>query len=74
MGGNHLAFLRQFLEYHFGIPYKDWLRVVMNRIDPVLFEACFTRWVEQFRCDAATLIAIDVKSPFGDGSGMKATE
>ena len=33
-GKAHLAFLRGFAEFHFGIPCADWLRFVMNRIDP----------------------------------------
>jgi hypothetical protein len=33
-GEAHLAFLRGFAEFHFGIPCADWLRCVMNRIDP----------------------------------------
>jgi hypothetical protein len=30
----HLSFLRGFAEFHYGIPCADWLRTVMNRIDP----------------------------------------
>ena len=33
-GKKHLNFLRGLQEYHHGIPCADWLRVVMNRIDP----------------------------------------
>ena len=33
-GKAHLSFLRGFAEFHFGIPCADWLRTVMNRIDP----------------------------------------
>lgn len=33
-GQSHLSFLRRFCESHFGTPCADWLRVVMNRIDP----------------------------------------
>ena len=36
-GKAHLAFLRGFAEFLFGIPCADWLRCVMNRIDPKLF-------------------------------------
>jgi hypothetical protein len=36
-GEAHLTFLRGFAEFHFGIPYVDWLRCIMNRIDPGLF-------------------------------------
>src|SRR6202140_1569265 len=41
-GEAHLSFLQQFSEFHFGIPCADWLRTVMNRIDPELFGACFS--------------------------------
>jgi DDE_Tnp_1-associated len=30
----HLAFLRRFLPYFHGIPCADWLRTLMNRVDP----------------------------------------
>jgi len=33
----HLALLRGFAEFHFGIPCADWLRSILNRIDPDLF-------------------------------------
>src|ERR1700693_635232 len=35
-GEAHLGFLRRFVPYHWGIPCEDWLRVVMNRLDPEL--------------------------------------
>ena len=44
-GEAHLAFLRGFAEFHFGIPCTDWLRCIMNRIDPKLFMDCFSSWV-----------------------------
>jgi hypothetical protein len=44
-GEAHLSFLRRFAEFHHGIPCADWLRTVMNRIDPELFAACFSSWV-----------------------------
>ena len=61
-GASHLAFLRRFSEYHFGTPCEDWLRVVMNRIDPALFQDCFASWAAQLRPNAASLIAIDGKT------------
>ena len=33
-GEAHLAFLRRFLPYFHGIPCADWLRTLMNRVDP----------------------------------------
>ena len=61
-GKSHLSFLRRFSEFHFGTPCADWLRVVMNRIDPDLFSACFCDWARELRPDAAKLIAIDGKT------------
>lgn len=61
-GEHHLDFLRRYSEYFFGVPKEDWLRVVLNRIDPALFEACFTAWATALRPDAADLIALDGKT------------
>ncbi|MBI1209246.1 MAG: ISAs1 family transposase [Azospirillum sp.] len=61
-GETHRDFLRRFSEYYFGTPGEDWLRVLMNRIDPALFQACFTDWARKLRPDAADLIAIDGKT------------
>jgi len=72
-GALHLGFLRRHSEYYFGVPKEDWLRVVLNRIDPALFEACFFAWAEQalraklaegtaLRSDAPDLIALDGKT------------
>ena len=61
-GKAHLCFLRGFAEFHFGIPCADWLRCVMNRIDPDLFAACFTSWVEACWPDKLDLVAIDGKT------------
>ena len=38
-GEANLKFLRGFSDYHFGIPCADWLRSLMNRIDPRSFPA-----------------------------------
>ena len=35
---------------------------MINRIDPALFQACFTAWATSLRPDAADLIAIDGKT------------
>jgi predicted transposase YbfD/YdcC len=61
-GEAHLEFLRRFLPYHHGLPCADWLRTLMNRIDPEVFSACFTSWVRELRPDAADLVAIDGKT------------
>jgi len=61
-GKAHLSFLRGFAEFHFGIPCADWLRTVMNRIDPDLFRDCFTSWVAECWPDKLDLVAIDGKT------------
>jgi predicted transposase YbfD/YdcC len=61
-GNAHLSFLRGFAEFHHGIPCADWLRTVMNRINPDLFMACFSSWVAECWPDKLTLVAIDGKT------------
>lgn len=61
-GNKHLDFLRRLQPYYFGIPCADWLRVVMNRISPDLFAACFLAFVAERLPDAVGQIAIDGKS------------
>src|ERR1700760_3211843 len=74
-GKAHLTFLRGFAEFHFGIPCADWLRCIMNRIDPGLFRDCFVAWVAECWPDKLDLVAIDGKNsrpPPHRGSGVKA--
>ncbi len=61
-GEAHLTFLRGFAEFHHGIPCADWLRTVINRIDPDLFAACFSSWVTECWPDKPDLVAIDGKT------------
>ncbi len=61
-GKAHLCFLRRFLPYYHGIPCHDWLRTLMNRIDPLLFSACFVSWVREWWPGALNFIAIDGKT------------
>jgi predicted transposase YbfD/YdcC len=61
-GEAHLSFLRRFSEFYHGIPCVDWLRTVMNRIDPDLFAACFSSWVAECWPNRADLVAIDGKT------------
>lgn len=61
-GVAHRNFLKRYGEFFFGTPKEDWLRVVLNRIDPALFEACFTTWAKTLRPDAPDLIALDGKT------------
>ena len=43
-GEQHLDFLRRFSEFYHGIPCARWLRDLVNRIDPLLFQRCFNSW------------------------------
>ncbi|MCP4314458.1 MAG: ISAs1 family transposase [Hyphomicrobiales bacterium] len=61
-GEAHLSFLRCFLPFDWGIPCADWLRTLMNRIDPDLFAACFMSWANELRPDGLAHIALDGKT------------
>jgi predicted transposase YbfD/YdcC len=61
-GEEHLAFLRRFSPYHFGVPCGRWLTILMNRVDPALFSACFSDWVRTCWPDRPDLVAIDGKT------------
>lgn len=61
-GEEHLDFLRTFLPYENGIPSHDALNDLVNALDPELFKACFTSWVETLRDDDPEIIAIDGKT------------
>jgi predicted transposase YbfD/YdcC len=61
-GEAHLPFLRRFLPYEHGVPGERWLNILMNRIDPELFSACFMAWASELRSDAPELLALDGKT------------
>jgi predicted transposase YbfD/YdcC len=61
-GRAHLEFLRRFLPFHWGVPSGRWLNIMMNRIDPVLFAACFMDWVIACWPEPLDAIAIDGKT------------
>ena len=61
-GEAHLSFLRGLLPYHFGIPCARWLNILMNRIDPKLFAACFMAWTRELRPDVPDVVAFDGKT------------
>jgi hypothetical protein len=50
-GNEHLDFLRTFLPYEHDIPSHDALNDLVNALDPELFKACVTSWVETLRDD-----------------------
>jgi predicted transposase YbfD/YdcC len=61
-GEAHLSFLQGLSEFYHGIPCADWLRAIMNRIDPELFAACFSSWVAECWPNRPDLVAIDGKT------------
>ncbi len=61
-GNQQLAFLRRFRPYVHGIPSHDTLGAVIRVLDPGLFKACFTAWVEGLRATAPDIVAIDGKT------------
>ena len=61
-GEQNLGFLRRFLAYEQGVPSHDTLGEVIGVIDPELFKACFTSWVEGLREDEPDIVAIDGKT------------
>lgn len=61
-GEAHLSFLRRFLPFHHGVPGERWLNILMNRLDPGLFSACFMAWARELRPEAPDLVALDGKT------------
>ena len=61
-GEAHLPFLREILPYHHGVPCGRWLTLLMNRVHPGLFSACFTAWVRETWPDRPDFVAIDGKT------------
>lgn len=61
-GKHHLHDLRRFAPFHHGIPCVRWMRALVNRVDPVLFGACFESWITALWPDRHDLIAIDGKT------------
>ena len=61
-GEENLDFLRRFLPYHHGVPTGRWLTILMNRLNPALFSACFTAWVRETWPDRPDFVAIDGKT------------
>jgi len=70
-GESHLAFLRRFSEFHFGIPSERWLRDLVNRIDPLMFGRCFESWIAALWPGRHDLIAIDGKTSRRTGDKRK---
>jgi predicted transposase YbfD/YdcC len=61
-GEAHLDVLRRHLPYEDGVPGGRWLTILMNRINPALFQAAFTAWVREAWPDRPEVVAIDGKT------------
>lgn len=61
-GEDHLEFLRRCLPFHHGVPTGCWLTIMMNRVNPALFSACFSDWVRACWPDRPELVALDGKT------------
>ena len=61
-GREKLDFLRTMLPFKRGIPSHDTLNDVINALDPELFGACFTAWVEGLAEDEPDIVALDGKT------------
>jgi predicted transposase YbfD/YdcC len=55
-------FLRQFMRLRHGIPSHDTFSRVFRLLDPVPFEACFTRFMQRFAESLQGVVAIDGKT------------
>lgn len=64
-GEARLDFLRRYLDFHWGVPCADWLRTLMNRVDPDLFSTCFRAWVAECWPERPALLALDGKTSRG---------
>lgn len=61
-GRSKLDFLRRFLPYERGVPSHDTLCDVVSALDPELFKATFSAWVEDLREAEPDIVAIDGKT------------
>lgn len=53
------AFLGQNLPLPHGVPRKDVFRIVLARLHPRLFQACFAKWLESLRLNAMEKQEVD---------------
>ena len=61
-GEAHLDFLRRYAPFEHGVPGGRWLTILMNRINPALFQAAFTAWVRNTWPERPDVVAIDGKT------------
>jgi predicted transposase YbfD/YdcC len=61
-GETHLDFLRRYAPFEHGVPGGRWLTILMNRINPALFQAAFTAWVRKTWPERPDMVALDGKT------------
>ena len=61
-GEDHLEFLKRFAPFAQGIPCARWIRILVNRMPPVLFARCFEDWIKALWPGRHDMIAIDGKT------------
>lgn len=75
-GEKKLDFLRQFSPFSNGVPSEYTLQDLFARLNPRVFEACFTSWVSSLQANlSGEIVAIDGKSlrkSFNKDSGQRA--
>lgn len=52
-------FLCQGLPLPYGVPRKDVFRIVLSLLNPNVFQACFTQWLQSLKFDAMEKLDID---------------
>lgn len=73
-GEEHVATLRRFLPYHFGVPCGRWLTILMNRLPKDLFARAFTDLMPEAFTGAVDHVAIDGKTSRGSHDRTAAPE
>ena len=58
-GEAHQEFLRRFSDAYHAIPCVDWLRRMLNRVDPDRFSASLRAWIAESWPQHFDLVAID---------------
>ena len=71
-GEHHLHDLRRYAPFHHGVPCARWIRALVNRVDPVLFAACFESWIKAMWPDRHDLIAIVLRRAHDEGQDRAA--
>jgi predicted transposase YbfD/YdcC len=61
-GEAHLDVLRRYAPFEHGVPGGRWLTILMNRINPALFQDAFTAWVRNTWPERPDMVAIDGKT------------